>query len=262
MLRSLPAALAGCCLLALSTAPATAADADEAEGVVRLTPPKVDAELTPASHCPDCQTDTAAGGHVVDYGGMEYGGMAGCPDCPQGHFGGCPGGCPSGRCPAYGMDPFGNKLRCMTGIFGGVSHAPGEGYVTPARRPMWDLSLPTSTMWSGQWTCGRGGAHPSTRPAVYMPTDTTQLGYSYSHVPYWMPKAGMVPPVPNPSDFHVRACLGRCGKGCRNAAAAYHGGIVSETQPVPVIAGTEGLDLTTDNAVPQIATQPILPEQK
>jgi hypothetical protein len=40
-------------------------------------------------------------------------------------------------------------------------------------------------------------------PMVYMPTDTTQLGYYYQHVPHWHAYQGMVPPVPRPIDWHI-----------------------------------------------------------
>lgn len=39
-------------------------------------------------------------------------------------------------------------------------------------------------------------------PMVYLPTDTTQLGYYYQHVPTWVPKPRMIPPYPYPSNFH------------------------------------------------------------
>ena len=257
MLRTLRPITGGLALAALLTT-VSMTTAEEAEGVVRLTPPVADGSVQPAGHsdCPTCQTEASVLPPSEGYD-MGYCPGGNCPDgnCRSGY---CPGGCPTGRCPGYGMDPLGNKLRCMTGIFGGSTHAPGEGYVTPSRRPMWDLSLPTSTMWSGQWTCGRGGAHPSTRRAVFMPTDTTQLGYSYSHVPYWMPRAGMTPPLPSPSDFHVRTCFDRCGR-CKSAQSGFaveNGLPVTTPAPQPAAVaggGTDGVDIT------QTVSQPILP---
>ena len=246
---------------------ATAASADDAsddaadEGFIRLQSPTADSAVTPASHAA-CTTGQCESGQcgpggcpsgLCGRGGLfgGHGGYGGYGDCPPG--GGCRcWGCNNGR------DCIGDKLRCLFGVYGGCSHAPGAGYVTPSRRPIWDLSLPTSTMWSGQWTCGKGGAHPSTRPAVYMPTDTTQLGYSYSHVPYWMPKAGMVPPIPNPGDWHNRTCFNRC-QSCRGGAAegfvdgGYPGGaVIDGGSSCPTGAGGPA-------GLPEVASKPILP---
>jgi hypothetical protein len=41
-------------------------------------------------------------------------------------------------------------------------------------------------------------------PMVYMPTDTTQLGYYYQRVPQWRPNLAMIPPMPWPSQWHRR----------------------------------------------------------
>jgi hypothetical protein len=41
-------------------------------------------------------------------------------------------------------------------------------------------------------------------PMVYMPTDTTQLGFHYMHVPQWRPDLSMYPPAPNPIQWERR----------------------------------------------------------
>ena len=230
--------------------------AADSEGVVRLGDATTNSPVTPVGHRGDCQSCQTCE-TCPSYGS--------CPDCPscrtcplatlkQGWECGCPNGTSCRDC-------IGDKLRCLFGVYGGCSHSPGEGYVTPGRRPIWDMSLPIQTMWSGQWTCGKGGAHPSTRPPVYMPTDTTQLGYSYSHVPYWMPKAGMVPPVPNPSDYHVRTCFDRCGS-CKQNGINTGAGVV--TQPgvqTSVVSDASptlgGIDMTKPEE--KVASQPVLP---
>jgi len=38
-------------------------------------------------------------------------------------------------------------------------------------------------------------------PMVYQPTDTTQLGFYYQHVPQWLPNRSMLPPAPNPAKW-------------------------------------------------------------
>lgn len=51
-----------------------------------------------------------------------------------------------------------------------------------------------------------GGGQYGGAPMVYQPTDTTQLGYTYAHVPTWRRNPGMIPQTPNPSAFHARFC--------------------------------------------------------
>jgi len=52
---------------------------------------------------------------------------------------------------------------------------------------------------------GPSAAGPVRRyPIIATPTDTSQLGYYYRHVPQWQPRAGMLPPVPRPSRWHKR----------------------------------------------------------
>ncbi|HWL09804.1 MAG TPA: hypothetical protein VNQ76_15460 [Planctomicrobium sp.] len=75
----------------------------------------------------------------------------------------------------------------------------------PVKRPIYRTGVAYYKMWPNSWT-GNEGAYPVTNhqyPTVYMPTDTTQLGYYYQHVPYWQPRQGMVPPPPVPSQWHT-----------------------------------------------------------
>ena len=262
MFRVLTQAAACACGIALLAMPASGAD-DSAEGVVRLKGASQDASVQPASHsnCQSCEVGYDAG----------YGACQDCNECRGGRP--CPlaglgrgwndGYC--GRCNGSycGLDPLGNKIRCLFGNYGGCSHAPGEGYITPSRRPIWDMSMPTSTMWSGQWLCGKGQPHPSTLAPVYMPTDTTQLGYSYSHVPYWMPKAGMVPQLPVPNQFHDRTIMSRC-KTC-----GVTGNTVAGSLPTPAaLSGQSGTPSSRSETCPagqpvdvsDIATGPTLPK--
>jgi hypothetical protein len=41
-------------------------------------------------------------------------------------------------------------------------------------------------------------------PIIAMPTDTSQMGFYYRHVPQWQPRADMLPPIPRPSRWHIR----------------------------------------------------------
>ncbi|VAX38216.1 hypothetical protein MNBD_PLANCTO02-3269 [hydrothermal vent metagenome] len=51
----------------------------------------------------------------------------------------------------------------------------------------------------------QGQPHPAIRrtaPVIFTPTDTTQLGYYYQHVPVWQPNPRMIPPEPHPATWH------------------------------------------------------------
>ena len=79
---------------------------------------------------------------------------------------------------------------------------PHSGWNQPGRRPMHRSWVPYHKFFPGSWT-GHGTPEPQHRaPLVYMPTDTTQLGYYYQHAPTWHAYPGMIPPVPRPSDWH------------------------------------------------------------
>jgi hypothetical protein len=59
--------------------------------------------------------------------------------------------------------------------------------------------------WPDQWYGMPGGgiaADAPRFPQIYMPTDTTQLGFYYQRVPTWEPRPWMLPPPPNPVHLH------------------------------------------------------------
>src|SRR5690606_31408820 len=66
---------------------------------------------------------------------------------------------------------------------------------------------------------------PVTAPQVHMPTDTTQLGFYYQRVPTWAPVPGMIPPPPNPADYHYYAT--GWGGGMMTATSTVNGATVS-----------------------------------
>ncbi len=80
--------------------------------------------------------------------------------------------------------------------------APDEGFVPPGRRPMQRVWVPYHRFFPAELT-GQPVPPQVPAPMVYMPTDTTQLGYYYQHVPHWHAYPGMVPPVPRPVDWHI-----------------------------------------------------------
>jgi len=59
--------------------------------------------------------------------------------------------------------------------------------------------------WPRKWYGMPGGgiaADAPRAPVVYMPTDTTQMGFYYQRAPRWQPRPGMLPPPPNPWSMH------------------------------------------------------------
>lgn len=66
-------------------------------------------------------------------------------------------------------------------------------------------------------------------PMVFLPTDTTQLGFYYQRVPQWQPNPGMLPPAPGPWIHHFRQC-GHRHSG--NQCPGYYGTVI-EQSPTP-----------------------------
>jgi len=95
----------------------------------------------------------------------------------------------------------------ISGNCGYGRHAGRGGYrfTPPVKRPIFRSPVSYTKGFPDAWT---GATNPAQQPAyraptVYMPTDTTQLGYYYQVVPYWQPKPGAVPPPPIPSQWHT-----------------------------------------------------------
>lgn len=116
------------------------------------------------------------------------------------------------------------------GSDGGHKHRPPTtGWVAPGR-------IATNRMWVPYWkfypnAWSGQAAGPQVRlPVIYTPTDTTQLGYYYQHVPHWHSYANMIPPVPRPVDWHYSYQQPRVVTGMRVVAPAE---TLGEPQPMP-----------------------------
>lgn len=98
--------------------------------------------------------------------------------------------------PGYGSGEEGiaHSQRCV---------APDHGWTPPGRKPIYRIWVPYYKFWPDAWTGHPVAAVGYRAPVVYMPTDTTQLGYYYQHVPHWHRYQGMLPPVPRPSDWRA-----------------------------------------------------------
>lgn len=259
--------LMGCCVAIAAALPMSSVSADDAEGVALV------------SHCDDgscgqigctdgscgcdtgnctegCCADGCCGdgcGYCCDEGALrrqmrtlKYGWHGEANWCGAG--GHCSHGC-KGHC-GHGRGWLAYKLNCLFGVQHGATHSPGHGYVMPVKRPMWDVSYPYNHMQNATAVGAANGQRASSPYGnVYTPTDTTQLGYSYGHVPYWMPRAGMVPTTPNPESYHLRVCLpnrcsGKCGGTCQ---ACQHGGAHGHMTSGPTYSGPQ-----------EVATEPKL----
>lgn len=154
---------------------------------------------------------------------------------------------------------------------------PDSGWAPPARVPM----TRSGGAYSANWSNGFSGGYGPGAPMVYQPTDTTQLGYSYGNVPTWRPSPGMIPPVPNPSNFHNRICPpSRCGGcstscgGCMSYGNVIYGddmggscescdmGYISMRQPnyASQMAAAYGVRPTTVRTQPNVAVKTAQPK--
>ena len=88
---------------------------------------------------------------------------------------------------------------------GSVSYPPDYGWSQPTKIHYGSTRVQYQRYWPDYWYGQNvpAGAQWTPRfPMIYTPTDTTQLGYSYQHVPTWQPKPWMLPASPWPSQWH------------------------------------------------------------
>lgn len=79
------------------------------------------------------------------------------------------------------------------------------GRVVPTVHPINREPVMYLRYWPDQWYGMPGGgiaADAPRAPQIYMPTDTTQLGFYYQRVPTWEPRPWMLPPPPQPGNLH------------------------------------------------------------
>jgi len=149
-----------------------------------------------------------------------------------------------------------------------------HGFAPPAHRPIRPRPAMYTRMYGQSEAADPGYRHPT----VYMPTDTTQLGFYYQQVPYWRPRAGMIPPVPHPGEWHTpdtgvvftgyqdAAAYGAC-QNCQNGSLIGGGSVVDgpvdqgviESQPVPSTP-TEADPVPMHDANPPYSPEPVNPQ--
>ena len=211
-----------------------AASADEKAGVTRIS----DFTVQQFSE-PNTLPVIRAGMHRTYYSGVGT--------CESGNCNGISNGCQT-----CGSNGSGNRFW---------NYHTGPVIHPTVRKPAgYERWLPAVSYGDPRFGVPKGSAVP---PMIYMPTDTTQLGYYYHRVPTWMPNPSMIPRYPDPTRFHRFdrrvsrncGCNGngncgcgaacRCGSsgGCGNGACANGGygngctnggcgnGFIPQTQP-------------------------------
>ena len=135
------------------------------------------------------------GGHMTagQYHSLGDYSVGGCPECG--------GDCQTGHC-QHGHCHHGWLKRHFQEHYG--KHSADYGFSEPGKSPIYRRGVQYNQYYPSAWygTAGGGLAPGQTYPMVYMPTDTTQLGYYYQHVPFWMPNPNALPARPVPSQWH------------------------------------------------------------
>jgi hypothetical protein len=133
-----------------------------------------------------------------------------CPEC-YGGYGkhGCYRGCRHclGNC-LFGPPCIGQHC-CLREHYGSLS--PDNGFSPPAKFPIQRRGVQYSQYYPAAWYGTPGGGLQAAYPMVYQPTDTTQLGYYYQHVPFWMPNPNALPQRPIPAQWHTFAPASTAG---------------------------------------------------
>jgi hypothetical protein len=106
---------------------------------------------------------------------------------------------------------------------------PTTGWVPPGQISMHRMWVPYHKFYPNAWM-GQPAGPQARLPVIYTPTDTTQLGYYYQHVPHWHTYANMLPPVPRPVDWHYLYHSPRSARNVRRVAPMED---LGQPQPIP-----------------------------
>lgn len=128
-----------------------------------------------------------------------------------------------------------------------VVHGPGYTYGPPQHRPVVRYPVVYTKWYPDRWYGTPGPPQVSPAPMVYMPTDTTQMGYYYQVVPRWQPRHN-----PYPKPWFVREREVTYG--------GYHGGYPVESYGTPVESyHAAPVDGGSTESAPSDAPQPLDP---
>lgn len=139
----------------------------------------VPTQLTPYTGGPMPVQQTGLVGYPATAGYYDYTGGS-CPECQ--------GACPGRRC-------LFAPHTC--------SRSPDYGWSVPGKYPIQRRGVQYNAYYPNAWW-GQPGSGVDARGAatVYQPTDTTQLGFTYQHVPFWQPHPNPLPQRPDPAQWH------------------------------------------------------------
>lgn len=196
-----------------------------------------------------------------DYQSFSGGYGYGCPHCNGGGCPQCNGGCPSGHGKHCHLG------HCLHGKFREhyCSHSPDYGFAIPGKNPIYRRGVQYNQYFPSGWygTANGGIAAGMTYPTIYQPTDTTQLGFYYQHVPFWQPNPNALPPRPIPAQWHSLTPVahkhwngaGWGGGYCPPGNAGWVDGGTTNATPTPMPADGQP---TTPQA-PSATDQPPMP---
>jgi len=146
----------------------------------------------------DCPTgDCNVGAYATAYGypGRGYRGVFG------GRWGWGRGACGFGGCPGmfWGYPDY----NCCNGsggwgCVGCTNYGFGGPRVAPVTTPVVRYGNQYQHYWPASWMGAPATGAAPVYPMVYQPTDTTQLGFYYKHVPHWHARPELLPPWPQP----------------------------------------------------------------
>ena len=82
---------------------------------------------------------------------------------------------------------------------------PDHEFQRPVGYPVQRVPVTYQNWYPNQWYGLPGSQKAAVAPTVFMPTDTTQLGFYHQRVPTWKPATHALPPAPNPRTMHAYA---------------------------------------------------------
>ena len=87
----------------------------------------------------------------------------------------------------------------------------GPDWMRPIRRPIYRVPVQYARYWPTSYYTGvydPRALYSQPLPMVYMPTDTTQLGFYHQRVPTWLPRPNAIPGPPWPPNWHYTVSTG------------------------------------------------------
>lgn len=173
----------------------------------------------------------------------------------------------------YGGDCYGDNCQHGHGRRGHglfcdhyCSHSPDYGYSIPQKYPIHRRGVQYQNLFPAQWHgMPQTGTANVSYPMVYTPTDTTQLGFYYQHVPFWQPDPSRIPAKPIPAQWHYLAgpVSASNWSGCihghrRGACPQCQYGDATYGSPVPSTNGVSPTPLPSGSEMPP-APAPVPP---